>query len=145
MAEVVGDTFRSAATGDLKLKAVGDRRGSDATGVSPRSRSHASPPSTHEGSQPMPKAPRPKRKDDVPSPVGTLSKYFPIDSIPSDEIKHGPPPPDPAQEEEAERSFLSHNDEGGFRTFANLYTMAYLAKPKLVQGVSFPPSQILNN
>ena len=86
----------------------------------------------------MPKAPRPKSKD-TPSPVGTLSKYFPIDSIPSEEVRHSPPPPDPVQEEEAERSFLSNNDEGGFRTFANLYTMVYLAKPKLVQGMHPPP------
>jgi hypothetical protein len=88
----------------------------------------------------MPKAPRSKRKDGVPNPVGTLSKYFPVDSIPSEDIKRGPPPPDPALEEEAERSFLSHNDEGGFRTFANLYTMVYLAKPNLVQGIYSPPS-----
>jgi len=104
-----------------------------------------SPPFTHEGSQPMPKAPRPKRKNDVPSPVGTLSKYFPVDSIPTGDIKHDPPPPDSAQEAEAERSFLSHNDEGGFRTFANLYTMVYLAKPKLVQGALCPPFQIFNS
>ena len=84
----------------------------------------------------MPKAPRSKRKNDVPSPVGTLSKYFPVDSIPSEDIKRDPPLPDPAREVEAERSFLSHHDEGGFRTFSNLYTTVYLAKPKLVQGVS---------
>lgn len=93
----------------------------------------------------MPKAPRSKHKDDVPNPVGTLSKYFPVDTIPSGDIKHGPPSPDPALEEEAERSFLSHSDEGGFRTFTNLYTMVYLAKPKLVQGIPSPPSQVFNN
>jgi len=105
----------------------------------------ASPPFTHGGSQPMPKAPRPNRKNDTPSPVGTLSKYFPVDSIPSEDIKHGPPPPDSAQEEEAERSFLSHNDESGFRTFANLCTTVYLAKPMLVQGAPYPPFQMFNN
>ena len=89
----------------------------------------------------MPKAPKSKRKDGIPSPVGTLSKYFPVDSIPSEDIKRGPPPPDPAREKEAEISFLSHNDGGGFRTFANLYTMVYLAKPRLVQGIPSPPSQ----
>lgn len=36
-------------------------------------------------------------------------------------------------EVDAEKSFLSCNKEGGFRTFANLYTVVYLAKPKLVQ------------
>jgi len=86
----------------------------------------------------MPKAPRSKRENDVPNPVGILSKYFPVDSIPSEDIKRGPPPPDPAREVEAERSFLYHDDEGGFRTFANLYTTVYLAKPELVQGVSSP-------
>ena len=100
---------------------------------------------THQGPQPMPKAPRSKRKNDVPDPTGALSKYFPVDSIPSEDIKRGPPPPDPAQEEEAERSFLTHNDEGGFRTFANLYTMVYLAKPMLVQGIHSPLPLILNN
>ena len=93
----------------------------------------------------MPKAPKPKRNNGIPIPVGTVSKYFPVDSIPSQDIRNGPPPPDPAREEWAERSFLSHNDEGGFRTFANLYTMAYLAKPKLVQG-HFPlPSELIDN
>ena len=85
----------------------------------------------------MPKAPKSKRKNDVPNPVGALSKYFSVDSIPSGDIKRGPPPTDPALEEEAERLFLSHNDEGGFRMFANLYTMVYLAKPRLVQGILF--------
>jgi len=84
----------------------------------------------------MPKAPRSKRKNDVPNPVGILSKYFPADSIPSEDIKRDPPPSDPVREAEAERSFLFRDNEGGFRTFANLYTMVYLAKPKLVQGVS---------
>jgi hypothetical protein len=86
----------------------------------------------------MPKAPRSKRKDGVPNPVGTLSKYFPVDSIPSEDIKRDPPPSDPTREVEAERSFLSHDNEGGFRTFANLYTMVYLAKPNLVQGIYSP-------
>ena len=86
----------------------------------------------------MPKAPRSKRKNDVPDPVGTLSKYFPVDSIPSEDIRRTPPPLDSAREEEAEWSFLSHNHEGGFRAFANLYTAVYLAKPKLVQGMPSP-------
>lgn len=90
----------------------------------------------------MPKAPRSKRKDDVPNLAGSLSKYFPVDSIPSEDVKRGPPPLDPAREEEAERSFLSYHYEGGFRTFANLYTMVYLAKPRLVQGMHFPPPNI---
>jgi len=93
----------------------------------------------------MPKVPRPNRKNDTPTPVGTLSKYFPVDSIPSGAIRRGPPPPDPAREEVAERSFLSHNDEGGFQTFANMYTTVYLAKPKLVQGTSLVPSLLFNN
>jgi len=92
----------------------------------------------------MPKAPRSKHNNGVPNPVGTLSKYFPVDTIPSEDIKRGPPPSDPALEEEAERSFLSYNDEGGFRTFSNLYAMVYLAKPKLVQGIPSPP-QVSNN
>ena len=90
----------------------------------------------------MSKVPNPKRKNGIPIPVGTLSKYFPVDSIPSQDIKHGPPPRDPVREVEAERLFLSHNHEGGFRTFANLYTVVYLAKPKLVQGILPPPSQL---
>jgi len=92
----------------------------------------------------MPKAPEPRRKN-IPIPVGTLSKYFPVDSIPSRDIKRGPPPSDPTREVEAEGSFLSHNDEGGFRTFANLYTMVYLAKPKLVQGLPPSPSQVIDS
>jgi hypothetical protein len=113
----------------------GDRWG----GVNPRSRflSCTSPSSSHDGLQPMPKTPKSKRKNDAPNPVGALSKYFPVDSIPSEDTKCGPPPPDPAREEEAERLFLSHNDERGFRMFANLYTMVYLAKPRLVQGIPF--------
>jgi len=82
----------------------------------------------------MTKAPKPKRKNGIPIPVGTLSKYFPVDSIPSQDIKRGPPHSDPVREAEAEGPFLSHNSEGGFRAFANLYTAVYLAKPKLVQG-----------
>jgi hypothetical protein len=93
----------------------------------------------------MPKVLKPKRKDGVPFVAGVLSKYFPVDSIPSREIRCDPPPPDLALEEEAEKSFLSHNDEGGFRTFANLYTIVYLAKPKLVQGISPPPSTSIRN
>ena len=93
----------------------------------------------------MPKASKPKRKNGIPTPAGALSKYFPVDSIPSEDIRRGPPPPDPSREEEAERSFLSHDNEGGFRTFANLYTTVYLAKPKLVQGISSPPSQLIDN
>jgi len=93
----------------------------------------------------MPKAPKPKRENGIPIPVDALSKYFPVDSIPSQDIKRGPLPPDPVLEVEAERSFLSHHDEGGFRTFANLYTMVYLAKPKLVQGSPSPPSQLIDN
>jgi len=104
----------------------------------------ASPPLIHGGPQSMPKAPEPRRKN-IPIPIGTLSKYFPVDSIPSRDIKRGPLPPDPVWEVEAERSFLSHNDEGGFQTFANLYTMVYLAKPRLVQGLLPPPSQITHD
>lgn len=81
----------------------------------------------------MPKAPKSKRKAGDPPLAGVLSKYFPVDSIPSKDIRRGPPPPDPTREEDVERSFLSHNGEGGFQAFANLYTMVYLAKPKLVQ------------
>jgi hypothetical protein len=88
----------------------------------------------------MPKAPRSRRKD-VPPTAGVLSKYFPVDSIPSRDIRRCPPPSDPALDAEVEKSFLSHNDEGGFQVFANLYTMVYLAKPRLVQGIfSLPDS-----
>jgi len=38
----------------------------------------------------MPKAPRFKRKNDVPNPVGILSKYFPVDSIPSPAVGRHP-------------------------------------------------------
>lgn len=82
----------------------------------------------------MPKVSNPKRKDGPPLVAGVPSKYFPVDSIPSRDIKRGPPPPNPALDEEAEKLFLSNNSEGGFQTFANLYTMVYLAKPNLVQG-----------
>ena len=81
----------------------------------------------------MPRTSKPK-----PIIAGLLSKYFPVDSIPSKEIRCGPPPPNPALEEQAEKLFLSHNGESGFQTFADLYTMVYLAKPKLVQGVFYP-------
>ena len=104
----------------------------------------APPLLTHEGPQSMPKAPEPRRKN-IPIPIGTLSKYFPVDSIPSRDVIRGPPALDPVREVEAERWFLSHNDEGGFQTFANLYTMVYLAKPKLVQGHPPPPSQAIDN
>lgn len=93
----------------------------------------------------MPKALKPKRKDGVPLVAGVLSKYFPVDTIPSGEIRCGPPPPDLVLEEEAEKSFLSHSGEGGFRTFANLYTMVYLAKPKLVQGIPLPAFQFIQD
>lgn len=117
------------------LDELSDRWG----GANPRSRflSCTSPSSSHDGLSPMPKAPKSKRKNDVPNPVGALSKYFPVDPIPSEDTKRDPPPPDPAREEEAERLFLSHNEEGGFRMFANLYTVVYLAKPRLVQGIPF--------
>lgn len=88
----------------------------------------------------MPKVPKSKRKDGLPLVAGVLSKYFPVDSIPSRDIKRGPPPPNPVLDGEAEKLFLSHKDEGGFKTFSNLYTMVYLAKPNLVQGISPPPS-----
>lgn len=86
----------------------------------------------------MPKVLKPKRKDGVPLVAGVFSKYFPVDSIPSGDIRRGPPPPNSALDEEAEKSFLSHKGEGGFRTFANLYTVVYLAKPNLVQGTLSP-------
>ena len=86
----------------------------------------------------MPKVSKPKRKDGVPLVAGVLSKYFSVDSIPSRDIKLGPPPPDPALDGEAEKLFLSYKDEGGFQAFSNLYTMVYLAKPNLVQGI-LPP------
>jgi hypothetical protein len=92
----------------------------------------------------MPKVPKPKRKDGVPLVAGVLSKYFPVDSIPSRDIKRGPPPPNPVLDREAENLFLSHKDEGGFQAFSNLYTVVYLAKPNLVQGIPSPPSRSIS-
>ena len=93
----------------------------------------------------MPKAPKSKCKDGHPIVAGVLSKYFAVDSIPSREIRCGPPPQDSVLEAEAEESFLSCSKEGGFRTFSNLYTMVYLAKPNLVQGTPSLSSWFISN
>ena len=122
----------------------GDRDGCDTAGVNPAiPLSFASLSSTYSCPQLMPKVPKTKSKDSAPLAVGVLSKYFPVDSIPSGDIRLGSPPANPTLEEEARKLFSSYNDEGGFQAFANLYTMVYLAKPNLVQGTPFPPSRFI--